>query len=137
MFVAQLANHPVVHFGTFFRAFSARAAGRDHERGREREPERKGEGNRQKERGASAARFIEIIDQLKCGGAGRVHLRVATRTRNTHVHVPRGERKGGREGAREEGRETEPPTRDRPRICKRSFQLTATMARRIGRYARK
>jgi len=41
---------------------------------------------------------------------------------------------GARVGEREH-RWAEPPTRDRPRICKRSFQLTATMAWRIGRCA--
>jgi len=41
-----------------------------------------------------------------------------------------------RERGESKGRgEPKLPTRNRPRICKRSFQLTATMARCIGRFA--
>jgi len=73
---------------------------------------------------ASSRSSINQSAVVKMQNADRIHLRIATRTCDPEARV--GER---------EQRWAEPPTRDRPRICKRSFQLTATMAWRIGRCA--
>lgn len=78
-----------------------------------------------------AGALIEIIDQPKCGGENAKCRSRAPAYRDTHVR-PRGQ---GQERGEESGRWVEPPDQDRPRICKRSFQLTATIARRIGRCA--
>lgn len=81
----------------------------------------------------AGVRFIGIIDQPKCSDENTKCRSRAPAYRDTHVR-PRGQG-WERERERKWADSSPPPTRYRPRICKRSFQLTATMARRIGRCA--
>jgi len=107
MFVAQLVAHSVQCFFHAFFMWWPRESGDEH-----------------------TGAFIEIIDQPKCTDEN-----IECRSRAPAYRAIRTCDLEGKDGEERERRWAEPPTKDRPRICKRSFQLTATMARCIGRCA--